>query len=67
MTNTLTFTAGKSKNCIQFMLFPAVNVNVFVLIRILNANVNVKVFVLIRILNANVNVNVFFIIHIFQK
>ena len=43
MTNTLTFTAGKSKNCIQFMLFPAVNVNVFVVIRILNVNVNVNV------------------------
>ena len=52
MTNTLTFTAGKSKNCIQFMLCPAVNANVFVVI---------------RILNVNVNVNVFFIIHIFQK
>ena len=51
MTNTLTFIAGKSKNCIQFMLFP----------------VNVNVFVVIRILNVNVNVNVFFIIHIFQK
>ena len=36
-TNTLTFTAGKSINWIQFLLVPAVNVNVFVIKRIFEA------------------------------